>query len=318
MNKKSQILMIFLWILAILGVLAVTTGHRVSMGLRLSRYQRDSVKARYLAKAGVNRAIIEIKNDEQAMDALSDKWADNPEGFEQIFLSENTGEYATVGYVSTQGEQPAMVFGVIDEERKININTANPNLLNQLLEYYNIEDSQGLVTSIQVWRGELGDADGIYESAGYPPKAGTFSNIEEMVMVVGLSLEDFLKIKDLITVHTTEAKINVNTAPRDTLFILNRAIAKDLNIENFQQAADSLASKIIEARNSAAFTSPDDLGITPTGADETNIYNQLKTRITVTSDNFLIEVTGNASRIRHKIFAVYNRQEDRVSYIHET
>ena len=54
--------MISLWILAILTILAVGIGHRVSMGLRLARYQKDKLKGLYLAKAGLKVLIVE-KND---------------------------------------------------------------------------------------------------------------------------------------------------------------------------------------------------------------------------------------------------------------
>jgi len=60
MRKNGQVLIISLWILVILAMLSVSIGHRVSMALRLSRYQKERLMAGYLAKAGINIAIGEI------------------------------------------------------------------------------------------------------------------------------------------------------------------------------------------------------------------------------------------------------------------
>ncbi len=111
MRKKAQVLIISLWILAILAMLSVSIGRRVSMALRLSRYQKERLRSAYFAQAGINIAIGEIEKD---------KWADNQEKFAKISLDSNINEFATVS-------------SVIDEERKININTATQELLTELL-----------------------------------------------------------------------------------------------------------------------------------------------------------------------------------------
>ena len=85
MNKKGSILMITLWILALLVIFTLSLGQRSLINLKLMRYQRDSLKAYYLAKSGINKAIDVLGKDENKdYDSLDESWStgkdaqDNP------------------------------------------------------------------------------------------------------------------------------------------------------------------------------------------------------------------------------------------------
>lgn len=318
MNKKAESLIISLWILAILVLLAVSLGHRVSLALRISRYQRDKLKALYLAKAGINRAIAEITDDTTPdYDSYLDRWADNEEAFKNIsFDDDKKNEFSTVGYTVEGDGGEETVFGAIDEERKININTVPKEILTALLEKCQINSAQDVVNNILIWRGDIPDDNKIYENLGYWPKADKFNNIEELTLVEGITPENYQRLKGLITVYT-DGSININTAPPEVLTVFTRGIAKSLSVgEDF---ADSVVAKIIDSRSShGPFKTKRDIDITPTGDEETNIFNNFTNNIAVKSDNFLIEVTGNASRIKSRITAVYNRRDKRTLYWHES
>ena len=306
--------MISLWILVILTLLAVGIGHRVSMALYLSRYQRDKLKALYLAKAGINRAILEIINDETTdYDSLQDNWSDNERVFRKIMFNDNENEFATVSYTLKEGEETK--FGVTDEERKININTASKELFIALLEKCNIEAIQDKVNNILIWRGDIPDDNKIYENLGYPCKASKFTNIEELRLVKDITFEDYENLRGLITVYG-DGLININSASDEALAILTYGIAKDLSIK--EEFADSVANKIIELKNSNGyFRAKSDINITLTGDEETNIFNHLMDKVMVQSNNFLIEVTGNVSKIKSKTVAIYSRRDKRILYWHE-
>jgi general secretion pathway protein K len=321
MAKKSQALIIILWILVILTVLAVSIGHRVSLALRLSRYQKDRIKAHYLAKAGMNRAIVEIDKDINDFDTFDESWADNERVFQKITFNDSLNDFATVRYVINEDDKEETKFGVIDEERKININTASRQLLLALLEECGITDAQTIADNICAWRGDqdplIPEESKNYESLGYPCKAEKFSNIAEINLVKGVALEDYQKIKELITIYG-DGLININTASPLILTIFTRGIAKSSLID--ESFADSLAKKIIDYRNTnGPFKAMGDMDSIPyTGAEEQNILNNLKSGVALKSVNFLIEVTGNVSKIKSRVAAVYNRSDKTIIYWHES
>lgn len=322
--RKAQASVFTIWILVILGVLAVSLGHRVSLGLRLSRYHKDRLTGLYLARAGINRAIFEIVNDKTTdYDCLTDNWADNEGAFREIRLSQNKDEYAVVSHND--------IFGAIDEESKININTAPSNLLSSLLEGSPAYADE-LIKFIRIWRGdnapELEPDNPQYQNF----KKAPFSNIEELLVVLeyfyhskGLTdyaqtaLEAFGNIKDLITVYSAgpQQKININTVCKEALVIAARGTAIGDEQKN---SAAALADKIIASRDKAGcFRKVEDIVIADLGAGsaQENLLNNLKGSFIFKSDNFLIEAGGNVGKIKTKISAVYDREEKRILYWHE-
>jgi len=81
----------------LLSMFAVGLGRRAAINLKLARYQRDSLKARYLALAGVNLAAEVIKGIPQDRVYLTQTWStgldkDNKEIFKNIKPEENSNE----------------------------------------------------------------------------------------------------------------------------------------------------------------------------------------------------------------------------------
>jgi len=278
---KAQTSLFTIWILIILATLAVSIGHRVSLSLHLSNYQQEKLNAFYLARAGVNRSIFEIINDKTPdYDSLNDNWANNKEVFEKITLSKNNNEFSVVSHQDT--------FGVIDEERKININTASDDLLSALLEGSQ-DYNDTLLKDIHIWRGDIAptlQAD-IDEYKNF--KKAPFSNPEELVVVLeyfyrkmGLinyaetAQKVFENIKDSITIYTfgSGQEININTVAGETLLII--ANAKAITPEQ-KDSIISLVGKIISLRNKLGhFKSIEDIVIPDlaAGSAEESLFNK--------------------------------------------
>ncbi len=319
MNKKAQALVISIWVISSLSVLAVAVGYRVSLGLRLTSYQRDRLKAIYLAKAGINRAINVIINDTAiSYDSLTEDWAADEKAFKKISFNENSGEFASVRYnIINENNEKKTVYGLIDEERKININFASQELLAALLEKAGIEwEQQDIINNILIWRGDIPDTYKIYDNVGYPCKAGKMQNVEELILVKGITSEDVEKLRKNVTVYT-DGLININTVSLETLEIVLRGIAKRLILESV--FADSVAKKIIALRNEVGyFSGSNDIKIATTGSEEVNILNDLLGNIVFKSDNFLITANGSVNKINREVEAVYNRKQKLIKYWHET
>lgn len=317
MKKSAQTLMISLWVLAILTILAVGIGHRVSMALRMSRYHRDSLKALSLARAGLNVAIAEIEKDKNDYDALFEAWSDNERAFKIIALNKNPQEFATASYTYLDEEaHPQTVYGVQDAERKININMAGEETLLALLESSGCAQAQDIVESILIWRGDRPDEEKVYEKLGVACKGSTFSKPEELTLVKDFTVEDYQKIKDHITA-TGSNLINVNTVSPFVLRVWVAGIAKKLGISDTY--AESLVTKILQLRiNNGYFKEKQEIDVPLTAAEETTLFNVLMNNVTLQSEYFLIEVTGNSSKIKRKIEAVYSRKEKRILDWHES
>ena len=75
-SKRGSILIITLWVLSLLTIFAINLGFRTRSGLHYAGHLQDRLKMYYLARAGIERAIVELMNDEtQDYDALNEPWS---------------------------------------------------------------------------------------------------------------------------------------------------------------------------------------------------------------------------------------------------
>lgn len=295
MHKRAQVLIIFLWILVVLVILVVSISQRASTTLRFIRYQKNKQEALSLAKAGIKRAIVELKKDKNTN--TYDR-ADELPVFKNTELLPGSGETFSVN--------------VTDEAGKIDLNTASQDLLTVLLKDSGIDNAEEIARNILVWRGKIID-DTAYEGLGYPPKEKDFVNTQELILVKGMTPQDYQKVKDAVTVYT-DGLININAAPERVLKIFACGLAPDK-----EGIARSVAEKIIALKNNSGgyFQEKNEIDIPITGDDELNIFNELINHLSVKSDNYFIEATGRTGKIESKVNVVYNRQENKFLYWYE-
>ena len=111
-HNSGSVLILALWALCVLSILAVGLGGIVSQEINVSSYFQNKPKARYLAEAGIKRAQNIIKADENVYDSLNEAW---DAALKDVALGD--GVYNVT---------------IVDEERKININTASSKTLERL------------------------------------------------------------------------------------------------------------------------------------------------------------------------------------------
>lgn len=138
-KERGAILIITLWILAILTILSVGVAGRMGLELKLTGLYRDNMKALYLAKAGIERAIAEKEKDDEKeekgeapiADILNESWANKKELFDKQnpFIgnpenNETPTSYYTVKYTYKESidSDGVELYGMMDEASKININ----------------------------------------------------------------------------------------------------------------------------------------------------------------------------------------------------
>ncbi|MDO9464276.1 MAG: type II secretion system protein GspK [bacterium] len=336
MNRRGSILIITLWILAILSLLAISFAHHTAVGIKLTEYHISSLKNLYICKAGIKRACYELNRDkaeeEYIYDSLNDSWSNNPEAFKNAGVGDGT---FTVSYqIEDDNKDMTSVYGMIDEERRLNINklvkdgVVDGVRLSQIKKLLEIVDIDTVIADYIVdWldSDSLGDGEeDFYQglSVPYNCKNDLIECLEEMYLIRGITAEIFKKLKPYITIYG-DGKININTAGKEVF----AALGMD----------DTLTQQILDYRGQDG--GEEDLysfktleSIIP----NLNNYQQLTSEqrqiltaliqteyLTVCSSVFTANVTSvlNNSKLAKKVDVVLQREEDnniKIEYWHES
>lgn len=230
--KRGSILVIVLWSLCLLSAFAVILGYNVRQKIALVKRIDERGALRLIAEAGARKACFQIEKEERdSYDSLNDEWSNNPAGFKEITVGQGSFSVAYSFIDERTGELQGR-YGLIDEERKININKAAMSVLERLIKIVFGSDeieAQELSASIIDWRDSdselsipLGSAeDAYYRGLRYPYEAkdGGFEVLDELLLVKGMSNEIFEKLKDYVTIYGS-GKVNINTASKVVLMAL--------------------------------------------------------------------------------------------------
>ncbi len=227
--ESGSIFIIVLWALLLLGALAVALGAYVHPLLRVTARFQQNTERFFIAKAGAVKIAVEMhKYSTNSWQCLNEPWAKDT----------NLSREVSLGAGSFTLQCP------VDEERKININTAPSKVLqNCLVMAGGLSSSKAadITAAIIDWRdADDSEAPGGAESRYYefltPPyrcKNGNFETMEELRLVKKVTPELFSIMSDYFTVYG-RGKVNINTACNEIL----RCIVMD----------DNLTGKIIEFR----------------------------------------------------------------------
>jgi len=116
-GEKGQVaLILVVMLLALLSTIGVSFLYRMRLEQRAASNYQNGVKANYLAQAGIERAIAELRNDNNEYDDLYERWAI---GFKETL---GEGNYSVCEEeVKKENEEK---IGIFDEAAKINLNVA--------------------------------------------------------------------------------------------------------------------------------------------------------------------------------------------------
>ena len=291
----------------------------------MTNFTKDEYFVLHLAKAGITRALTELKQDKNSYDSLSEDWYIHPLWQDERWFKDE----------KFSGKQPIQVdYQVIDEKGKININTASIDLLMGLPGI-----TEQTAFSIIDWRdpdditGSGGAEAEYYQTLDYPYKCKNkpFDLVSELLLVKGIneeivygkddgtsSLPDDnmgdklqLGIKDLVTVYG-DGSINLNTAPFEVISAIpgvTQEIAR--SIINYRSGPDQVNG----TKDDIIFEKIEDLQIVP-GMTEYEYY-QLKSISCFNSDYFSInsQASIRGGKVRKKVTATLNRTEEGVNIL---
>ena len=248
---------------------------------------------------------------------------------EDVFYNPRT--YFSKFSTTAEGEFLVYWDKLLDEESKININTANKENLLLLFQKLGISEplAEKIAYSIIDWRDKDNQLshpleaaeDRYYQSLEYPyeSKDEAFEVLEELLLVRGVDEEIFEKIKDFITIYG-DGKVNINTASNvvlSTLGISDELVEKILTyragedeIEGTEDDNIFLTTAEIVPKLSQRFSLRE--------GEIARLTNVVSQYLTTYSHNFMIEckILLRDKKRSCKITAIFN-SEGRILYWRE-
>jgi general secretion pathway protein K len=176
-KNKGLVIIVVLWMVVVLMVMTAILGRKSRLDMKVCLARTEAVQCKWAARAGIEKAIAVLNEDETENDSFLDTWSDNAEDFNDIALNKC--------YFNVR---------VIDESSKLNINTITKE---QLLGLPDMVEE--IADAIIDWRDSddvpsgAGVESGYYESLtyGYMARNGPFRTLRELLLVKGVTEELF-------------------------------------------------------------------------------------------------------------------------------
>lgn len=238
------------WAMLFLAFFAVSMGGGVRLKLTLASRLSDRVELRLAAEAGARKGLAEVKKQDisDASDSFGEAWASNEALFKDMEIGPAVVS-VSYGYIDDADGTTHLRYGIVDEERKINLNTAGFDVMKRLFkEALGMDDmeAQTLAFCIMDWR----DADVSSQATGaednyylglarpYECKDAPLDLLDELLLVRSVTATIYEKLKDYVTVYGGGI-VNINTAPKAVLLALGLHERLVNKILSYRRSEDS-------------------------------------------------------------------------------
>jgi len=332
-TKKGSVLILALWTLTFLSIIVVQIGLTIRQRINLLMRLEARSQLRMIAGSGVKKAIAALRYDweknPRQMTATGKSYRHNNS---QKFGKQKLGNGSfTISYlyIDDNFRRQQVLYGLVDEESKININTAGRNVLMRLLHIVatpNEEEARDIAEAMIAWR-ELGQTQttGFYSDEyysnllySYETKNADFELIDELLLIRGMTQEIFDKIKPFVTVYG-DGLINMNTAPYEVLLSLGLdpyVVRKILSVRRGNDGIEATLDDFIFQRSYDI--AADVIKFVKLEIEELKQIDQLNARgmVKTNSNYYLIQSKG---QLEHRpenleISCVYNLRENMIEY----
>ena len=224
--EQGSILLLVVWTVCLLSLFAASIASHASFALGLIERLSERLQAAYVAQGAAQYAAVGLEMDTTATDGFAEVWSDNPGLFQQHPLG--TGRFSIRAEAS--GADGVRRYGLSDEDRRINLNTAPQEVLQRLAQFaggLRADEAEALAAAIEDWRDPddaalpHGAENSYYRGLddAYDCKNGPFESVEEFRLVRGMSPELYRRLEPHVTVYGS-GRLNLNTADRTALAAL--------------------------------------------------------------------------------------------------
>ena len=328
-ERSGSILIVCFFVLVMLSMFTLTVGYTMRQKFQVLSRLDAREKLRLIGDAGVQKAVyvlLRYRDRSSVHDSLTQGWSRNEFEFREIDVGD--GQYSVfnepeaLSGKETSSQEASKRYGLVDEERKININLVkSPEVLKRLFKEaagIGEDESAAIVDSIRDWEDEdndtspLGAESRYYKGLNppYVPRNGKFETLAELRWVKGMRPEIFKKILPYITLDSS-GLVNLNTASKPVLVAIGIPPALCDKIVAFRNGRDEVEgtaddrffedlSSVVQSLANASYL-------------DDNTKSELEAVIrsgvlTVKSDNFTAQVFA---RLKHKtqafrVLAVFN------------
>jgi len=199
-RQRGVALLLVLWACTLLAILLGGYAALARTEGLQARYQFASTQAHYAAEAGLVRAIYGLQDPR-----IRQRWIGDGRPYEFVY------------------DHASVVVRSIDEDGKVDLNSATPEVLQGLLRAAGLRPEQAgeLAQRIVDWRsppelaGEADSQRAAYAAAGraYGPRHGPFVTVEEVQLVLGMTPALYRQLAPVLTIWSGSPSPNPNTAP---------------------------------------------------------------------------------------------------------
>ena len=298
-QESGMVLLLVLVVVALLSSLLMEFAFSTLVDLRLAETFRDTTRAYYLAKGGVQVGRMLLQKDKNEWDSQDELWA-------QGITNYPVGD----GFVTVQIDDLAsrlQLNSLVDATD--NPNTVAVDRFVRLFTELGLEQPGDLTAALVDWI-DANDED--YQGVGngaentyyqglehpYPAKNAPFDSLDELSMVRGFTPEVCNLVRPFLTVYGGD-KVNINTASAEVLMTLAPEMDR------------TSAETIIEARQNHPFKTISALQELP-GMD--TVYGFIHLYISVNSPTFRITASGGVGDGARRVEAVIRKADDKLLY----
>ncbi len=210
MTSRGQMLVVVLWVMGLLTLSVGAVTSRASHELRLGRVPLEWLQREAIAQAGLQQAIAYLAQDPPEVDHLDEVWATGLDVGTDAAVFEAIPVGAGRFSIGARAGE-TFVPGMIDEERKLNLNQATPDQLSRLMTAVSPGDVDvnQAVLAILDWRDEPSGV--VCGQERVQCHNGPFNTVRELRLVPGVTAELFEALEPYVTVYGS-GSVNVNTA----------------------------------------------------------------------------------------------------------
>ena len=199
-RQRGIALVVVMWLVVLLTVIGSSHARNMRIETSLAFNHVGTARARALAEAGINRAIMELFVSDTAT-----RWQFNGTAYQ------------------LQLDGGRVNIAIRDASGLLDLNKANAAQLEAVFDAAGAEeaDSQRLADAILDWRDKdqlrrlHGAEDNDYRHAGldWGSRDGPFASVDELRYVLGMTHELFERLAPYLTVHSSQNDVDLKYAP---------------------------------------------------------------------------------------------------------
>ncbi len=301
-NENGMVLLLVLFITALLAALLSELAFSTLVDLRLAETYRDSTRAYYLAKGGIQVGSMVLADDGNDYDGNDELWA-------QGISNYPVGDIGIVSITITALDGKININRLISNSDNINVVVKDRCL--RLFNILGIDAAQEHIYALIDWIDSDNRSDnnpGGYGAeaeyyAGQTPssfcKNAALDTLEELQLVAGFTKDEVDKLRPHVSVYGGD-KIHLNSASVEVLC----SLAKDMEMSD--------AEAIVAQRKDNPFHTVDELNILPNGP---SIYIMIHDFVDVKAQYYRINTIASIADGRCRTKATINKTDNTLIYM---